>query len=160
MCYWLIYNYICTKIITSFMRIIIQDRFFNDVSYSKYCCPLDVVRGFFSAGWSGGGGRRRRFRSLKLLYRIFGTIRVPDDSSLVSLITYAVVVWCHILIWYTTGFHCLYHSVFSVLGTAVFIRYFFFFWYCLIVWCHICCAVFLYQLSMFGFSKFCTSYLF
>jgi hypothetical protein len=32
--------------------------------------------------------------------------------------------------------------------------------YCLIVWCHICCAVFLYHLSIFGFSKFCTSYLF
>jgi hypothetical protein len=35
------------------MRIIIQDRFFNDVSYSKYCCPLVVVdRGSF---WMVGG---------------------------------------------------------------------------------------------------------
>jgi len=36
------------------MRIIIQDRFFNVVSYSRYCCPLAVVvRGSFLGG--GGG---------------------------------------------------------------------------------------------------------
>jgi len=39
------------KIVRSFIRIIIQDRFFNDVSYSKYCCPLDVVvTGYFWVG--------------------------------------------------------------------------------------------------------------
>jgi hypothetical protein len=57
------------------MRIIIQDGFFNVVSYSRYCCPLTVVvRGCFWVGRLVGGGRRRSFRSLKLLYRIFGTI--------------------------------------------------------------------------------------
>jgi hypothetical protein len=63
---------------------IIQDRFFNDVSYLKYCCPLDfIVRGFLRVGRRG----RRRFRSLKLY-----TGSLAQYEFLMSLVTYAIVV--------------------------------------------------------------------
>lgn len=62
------------------------------------------------------------------------------------LMPYPNLIYCWVLVFCTT-------SVFSVLWTATFIRYFFF-WYCHIAWCHIRCTTFIYELSVFGFSKF------